>query len=77
MVSSFGISIFWLILKRYGPTDLHLTTHEQLLYTVAFTTVCWVATALVRGLETDRKTLVVFLLSGLALIRVINRLWAK
>jgi len=149
MVSSFGISIVWLILKRYGPAGLHLTTHEQLLYTVVFTTLCWVATALVRGLETDRKTLVefyrkvrpfgpgwrpiheearlsagelaavdhtniplalagwvagctaiwsslfavgnylygrieyaaflggVFLLSGLALIRVINRLWAK
>ena len=60
MVSSFGISIFWLILKRYGPDDLHLTTHAQLLYTVAFTTVCWVTTAFVGGLQTDRRTLIEF-----------------
>ena len=60
MVSSFGISVFWLILRKYGPTDLHLSTHEQLLYTVIFTTICWVATAFIARLGTDRKTLIEF-----------------
>jgi SSS family solute:Na+ symporter len=60
MVSSFGVSIVWLILKRFGPTDMQLTTHEQLLYTIAFTTVCWVLTAFIAGLETDHHTLLAF-----------------
>jgi Na+/proline symporter len=60
MVSSFGVSIFWLILKRFGPTDMQLSTHEQLLYTIAFTTVCWVLTAFIPGLETDHHTLLAF-----------------
>ena len=37
-----------------------MSTHEQLLYTVIFTTVCWVATAFIARLETDRKTLIEF-----------------
>jgi len=60
MVSSFGVSIFWLILKKFGPTDVQLSTHEQLLYTIAFTTVCWVLTAFITGLETDHHTLLAF-----------------
>jgi Na+/proline symporter len=60
MVSSFGISVFWLILKKYGPADAQLSTHEQLFYTIVFTTVCWVATAFIARLGTDRKTLIEF-----------------
>lgn len=60
MISSFGISVFWLILKKYGPADMPLTTHEQLLYTIAFTTVCWVITAFIPRLRTDDSVLVEF-----------------
>jgi Na+/proline symporter len=60
MISSFGISVFWLILKKYTPADQHLSTHEQLLYTIAFTTVCWVTAAFIGRLQTDRKTLIDF-----------------
>ena len=60
MASSFGVSVFWLLLKKVGPAEMQLTTDKQLLYTVGFTTVCWVATAFLSGLETDRKTLIEF-----------------
>ena len=60
MVSSFGVSIFWLLLKKYGPPDSALTVHEKLLYTIAITTVCWVITAFIGRLNTDRKTLIDF-----------------
>ena len=67
MVSSFGISIVWLVLKKLGidhiclgGQSLELTTHVQLLLTIALTTVCWVTTAFIPGLETDRETLVEF-----------------
>ena len=60
MVSSFGISVFWLVLKKYGPATAQLSTHEQLLYTIAFTTACWVVTAFLAPLQTDRKTLIDF-----------------
>src|SRR3974390_329389 len=60
MASSFGISIFWLILKKCGAADWQLNTHWQLLITIAFTTVCWVATAFIARLATDRKTLIEF-----------------
>ena len=60
MVSSFGISIVWLILKKCGPADMQISTHEQLLLTIAFTTVCWVVTAFITPLQTDRKTLIEF-----------------
>ena len=60
MVSSFGISVFWLLLKKYGSPDWHLSTHEQLLYTIIFTTVCWVLAAFVPRLQTDRSILIDF-----------------
>ena len=50
MISSFGISIFWLVLKRWPHAAASLfgdrrewftSTHVELLLTVAFTTVCW------------------------------------
>jgi SSS family solute:Na+ symporter len=56
MVSSFGISMVFLVLAKNG---LHFTTASALLMTIAFTTICWVATAFV-GPETDRATLVSF-----------------
>jgi Na+/proline symporter len=56
MISSFAISLVFLILAKNG---VHVSTHVALLLTVAFTTICWVATAYV-GPETDRKTLVDF-----------------
>ena len=57
MISSFAISAVLLILKKKGGVDL--STHASLLITIAFTTVCWVVTALV-GPQTDRQTLVNF-----------------
>jgi len=56
MVSSFLISITFLVLAKNG---LHFSTHAALLMTIAFTTVCWIATAYL-GPETDRATLVSF-----------------
>ncbi len=57
MISSFGISILFLILKRLHAFET--TTHIQLLLTVGFTTICWVATAYIAP-ATDRKTLLDF-----------------
>lgn len=57
MISSFGISVALFILRKMGAQGL--STHEQLLLTVAFTTVCWFVTACL-GPRTDRKTLVEF-----------------
>jgi len=57
MISSFGISAAFLIMgKFYG---FHLTTHMKLIYTVIFTTVCWVTVALV-GPKTDPQKLLTF-----------------
>ena len=56
MISSFAVSIVLLILKKNG---VQFSTHAALMITVAFTTVCWLLTALL-GPETDRKTLVEF-----------------
>ena len=56
MVSSFLVSILFLILKKY---DIVFSTHEALLLTIAVTTVCWVATAIF-GPETDREVLIAF-----------------
>ena len=42
MVSSFAVSVLFLVLKKYG---IDVGTAQALLITVAFTTVCWVATA--------------------------------
>ena len=57
MVSSFGISITLLILKK--TSHLELSTHAALLLTIATTTICWVLTAFVAP-QTDRKTLIAF-----------------
>jgi Na+/proline symporter len=56
MCSSFGISIVFLILTRTG---VEVDTDEQLLFTIAFTTVCWIATAYI-GPQTDPAVLVSF-----------------
>jgi hypothetical protein len=57
MVSSFLIStIFFINTKTHWWT---LSTHQQLLITVAFTSVCWIATAYLAP-ATDRKTLIEF-----------------
>ena len=56
MVSSFGISVVFLIMHKNGvivPSD------QQLVITVAFTTVCWVIMAFA-GPQTDEATLVDF-----------------
>lgn len=57
MISSFGVSLVLLVLKR--AADLQLSTHYALLITVGVTTVCWVATAFL-GPATDRATLLAF-----------------
>jgi SSS family solute:Na+ symporter len=56
MCSSFGISIVFLILTRSG---VEVDTDKQLLFTIAFTTVCWIATAYM-GPQTDPAVLVSF-----------------
>jgi Na+/proline symporter len=56
MVSSFVVSLGLLIAAKNG---LHLSTHVALIFTIAVTTVCWVATAYL-GPQTDRKTLIDF-----------------
>jgi solute:Na+ symporter, SSS family len=56
MMSSFAFAVLLLVLARNG---IHLSTHVGLLAAIAFTTVCWVATAYL-GPQTDRATLVSF-----------------
>ena len=56
MVSSFAISIVFLVMEKQGT---HLASPVKLVLTVLFTTVCWVATAYL-GPATDRETLVNF-----------------
>jgi Na+/proline symporter len=56
MISSFGISIFFLVLRRSGTV---IGTHQELFLTVLFTTVCWLITAYA-GPQTDRQTLIDF-----------------
>lgn len=56
MISSFAISAGFVILHRAG---LDWGTHVELLATVIFTTVCWLATAYL-GPQTDRETLIHF-----------------
>jgi solute:Na+ symporter, SSS family len=56
MVSSFAVSLAFLILAKNG---VHVSTHAALMLTIAATTVCWVVTAFV-GPPTDRRTLVDF-----------------
>ena len=57
MISSFGISVFFLIANKNQWTQL--TTHQQLLITVAFTSICWIATAYLAP-ATDRQVLIDF-----------------
>src|SRR5262245_29293257 len=54
MISSFGISLLLLVLHKYQLIDF--TTHEDLLITIAVTTLCWVAAAFLAP-QTDPKTL--------------------
>lgn len=56
MVSSFLVSVGILVSRRWG---FELSAHEALLVTIAFTTACWVATAIF-GPATDDATLVAF-----------------
>ena len=56
MTSSFLISIFFLLLTKVGQAP---TTAWQILITVAFTTVCWLATAYL-GPQNDERVLVEF-----------------
>ncbi|HUP03486.1 MAG TPA: sodium:solute symporter family protein [Bryobacteraceae bacterium] len=56
MAASFGISVVFLILKHNGAA---IADDQQLLLTVAFTTVCWLVTAFA-GPRTDEATLVAF-----------------
>lgn len=56
MVVSFGVSISLLFARRGG---LVLGTHQELLLTVAITTVCWLAVAYL-GPQTDMETLISF-----------------
>jgi solute:Na+ symporter, SSS family len=57
MVSSFGISLLLLVLKKQA--HLEIGTHYALLITIAVTTLCWLLTAYL-GPQTDRKTLLEF-----------------
>jgi len=56
MVGSFGISVVFLILHKNGVT---IPSDQQLVITVAFTTLCWVIMAFA-GPRTDEATLVGF-----------------
>ncbi len=57
MVSSFVISILFLVLEKQGVA--HTTSTQRLLITIAVTTVCWVLAAYLAP-PTDRATLVEF-----------------
>ena len=56
MISSFAISILFVILRRSGTM---LGTHRELLITVIFTTICWLVTAYLTP-QTDRRALIEF-----------------
>lgn len=56
LISSFAIALFFQVLGKSGMT---LKPHEQLLISIIFATVCWLAAA-VLGPQTDRDTLVNF-----------------
>jgi Na+/proline symporter len=56
MISSFGISVAFIFLRKGG---IHLGTHQELLSTVAFTTLCWLLVAFF-GPQTDRQRLIEF-----------------
>ncbi len=56
MISSFGVSVLFLVMARYGTV---VGTAQQLIITIAVTTVCWVATAYL-GPKNDPETLARF-----------------
>jgi SSS family solute:Na+ symporter len=56
MISSFGISVVFLVLAKTGVI---FPAAQQLILTIAITTVCWVATAYL-GPQTDPKVLAAF-----------------
>ena len=56
MVSSFVMSLVWLVMARNGSA---ISTHQALIFTVIATTICWVATAYLAP-QTDRSVLVSF-----------------
>ena len=56
MSSSFGVSLLFLVLARNGFV---VGTYQQLLFTIACTTVCWIATAYF-GPATDPAVLIAF-----------------
>jgi Na+/proline symporter len=56
MLSSFTVSIGFLILRKNG---VHLGTHQELILTVALTTICWLITAYA-GPQTDQAVLIDF-----------------
>ena len=57
MISSFGVSIALLVLKKQGLATL--STQHALLITIAVTTACWLL-AVFLGPPTDRQTLIEF-----------------
>jgi hypothetical protein len=56
MISSFGVSVLFLLLKKSG---VEFGTSQQLIMTIACTTICWLLMAYL-GPETDRATLIAF-----------------
>ncbi len=57
MISSFVISVAFLIYNRHAPAPI--STHIALILTILFTTVCWVTAAFLAP-QTDRKVLTNF-----------------
>jgi solute:Na+ symporter, SSS family len=56
MVSSFAISVTFLIMRKNG---IFLGTHQELLTAIAFTTLCWLLVAF-WGPQTEKKRLIEF-----------------
>ena len=56
MISSFGISVIFLVLKKAGT---EVGTTQQFILTIGLTTVCWLATAFL-GPQNDKATLIAF-----------------
>ena len=56
MISSFGISVLFLVLKKSG---MEVPVTQQFLLTIGLTTVCWLVTAFL-GPQNDKATLVAF-----------------
>jgi SSS family solute:Na+ symporter len=57
MLSSFGISAYFLVVAKFY--ERAYSSHLKLIYTVLFTTLCWVVMALV-GPQTDHQKLLEF-----------------